>query len=934
MRGLTRDENGTPLTIHFILPPNPVDAVARGKIMVCVEGEWSGGRQPLNGLPLSKTYRCNPEDVGALECLEGFCQGETPGMMQLDREKFASLLGKLINHPRVTLGKSRSLAIDSEPRKVKLDARLEPSGEIKLSIQPQPGLSLCIGGDFAWILEGASAAQIGIPKAYWVLFSGPLIIPRSQVPRFLTQDWPQFQKQSETAANFDPAQFTLETFLPQFHLQLTGGLAQLDARLTCLYGPRSFVSGKIQDESDLFLPDPQSITRYYTRDIGAENAALARLIKSGFSSPNAEGLCRLNGQNGIIHFFAREYPRLQKLWKVDLEERLQKTTDQHFERIEPRFQAAPSGQNWFELEVSYQTDSNEALSAADVQRLVLSGQSGHRLKNGKIGLLDIGAVEEFQEVLRDCSPERQGNVLRISTAQAGFIEASLKDAGGWQLRAPENWRKKLAAQGVDTPLPSLGELEPVLRPYQKIGVGWIRFLRQNGFGGILADEMGLGKTLQTLAFIQMLKTGADSSQNSDAAPGKPVLVVCPTSLVFNWVNETRRFTPQLKVLALSGPNRDRLFKDIPAHDIVITSYALIRRDAELYQSHEFDLMVLDEAQHIKNRQSQNAQSVKSVHARQRLVLTGTPLENSVLDLWSILDFLMPGYLGTAQDFRERYEVPISREKDSAAQARLARRVRPFILRRLKKEVAAELPEKIEQVSYCDLTPTQAGIYRQVLEASRQEIVNAVGEQGLAKSRTVIFTALLRLRQICCDLRLLKLQQEIPADEVSGKIDLFGELMEEILDGGHRVLVFSQFVSMLTLLRERLDSEEVPYCYLDGSTKNREEVVGRFQNSNTIPVFLISLKAGGVGLNLTGADTVIHFDPWWNPAVEAQATDRAHRFGQTRVVTSYKLITRGTIEEKILQLQTKKRELFQAALGTEADLGGVMDWDQIQQLLSD
>jgi SNF2 family DNA or RNA helicase len=341
--------------------------------------------------------------------------------------------------------------------------------------------------------------------------------------------------------------------------------------------------------------------------------------------------------------------------------------------------------------------------------------------------------------------------------------------------------------------------------------------------------------------------------------------------------------------------------------------------------------VLDEAQHIKNRETQNARAVKAVRSRQRFVLTGTPLENSVLDLWSILDFLMPGYLGSVKDFRERYEVPITRDRDVTVQARLVRRVRPFILRRLKRDVAAELPDKLEQVLFCDLTGDQAAVYREVLEASRREVLNAEGEGGTARSRMVVLNALLRLRQVCCDLRLLDLDG-IDAANASGKGDLFGELLDEVIDGGHRVLVFSQFVTMLKLLREKLDAGGVRYCYLDGSTTDRGRVIEGFQRDSRIPVFLISLKAGGVGLNLTGADTVVHFDPWWNPAVEDQATDRAHRIGQTRVVTSYKLIARGTVEEKILKLQERKRELFKGVLDGEDAFTSALSWDEMRELL--
>ncbi len=558
-------------------------------------------------------------------------------------------------------------------------------------------------------------------------------------------------------------------------------------------------------------------------------------------------------------------------------------------------------------------------------------------------MIDAGAVEELQEVLLDCAPQQHTAGYRISSKQAGFLEATLRQHADWKVQAPAAWRNRAAKQSGEAKLesPALGELEKVLRPYQKQGVAWLHFLRANGFGGILADEMGLGKTLQTLASLVTCSSRREEAPSSKAeidqslvtsAATKTHLIVCPTSLVFNWVAEAKKFTPELKILALQGPDRHARFDEITASDVVVTSYALIRRDAEKYRGLEFDTVVLDEAQHIKNRQTQNAQAVKAVRAKHRIVLTGTPLENSVFDLWSIFDFLMPGYLGTAKDFRERYELPIAKEKNAEAQARLARRLRPFMLRRLKCDVAADLPAKLEQVSFCELTPDQRGVYQQVIEASRKEVLEAVGAQGLAKSRMVVLTALLRLRQVCCDLRLLKLDNVNPAN-ASGKLELFGELLEEVIDGGHRVLVFSQFVGMLTLLKERLAEEKIEFCYLDGSTTDRGAVVEQFQKNEAIPVFLISLKAGGVGLNLTGADTVIHFDPWWNPAVEDQATDRAHRIGQTKVVTSYKLITRDTVEEKILTLQNRKRDIIQATLGGEEAFAESLNWDEIQELLA-
>jgi SNF2 family DNA or RNA helicase len=578
--------------------------------------------------------------------------------------------------------------------------------------------------------------------------------------------------------------------------------------------------------------------------------------------------------------------------------------------------------------VVFASGSGEQFSQAEIQRLLLSGQSHTRLKNGKTAVIDTGAVEELQEVLLDCSPQQHTHGYRINNAQASFLESTLRQNPRWQVQAPPAWSERASRQSGEIKLdcPALGELENTLRPYQKQGVAWLLFLRQNNFGGILADEMGLGKTLQTLAHLAAVR-----SSTSNQTP-LPHLIICPTSLVFNWVAEAKKFTPQLSVLALHGSDRHERFEDLANHDIIVTSYALIRRDADIYRRFEFDTVVLDEAQHIKNRQTQNAQAVKAIKARHRLVLTGTPLENSVLDLWSIFDFLMPGYLGTATDFRERYELPITREKNSAAQARLSKRLKPFILRRLKLEVARDLPAKLEQISFCELNTEQRSAYQQIIEATRKEVLEAVGEQGERRARMVALSALLRLRQVCCDLRLLALNQPDGAG-ASGKVDLFEELLEEVLDGGHRVLVFSQFVSMLTILRDRLTAREIKFCYLDGSTTNRLEVVEQFQKDVTIPVFLISLKAGGTGLNLTGADTVIHFDPWWNPAVEDQATDRAHRIGQTRVVTSYKLIARDTVEEKILTLQSRKREIIKATLSGEEEFTSALTWSEIQELLN-
>jgi superfamily II DNA or RNA helicase len=912
VRALQRSTtDGEPAALHLILPPALDQAIARGKIMVCFEATWSRGRTPLNALPKDRTFKFSSQDTTILDRIESLAAGEVPAMLMLNVEDFAQLLPALIGHERMTLGKSTPVSVANEPWTPALRAELQANGEIVLTlVEKIPSLPL-IGN---WIWQNPIFRPLGIPRE----FLSSARITRAQLPIFVSRDWPVLQAGGNVTADFSADDFVMESAPPRVVLELRGGLAQLDALLQFRYGARVVTAGT---GSEPWMPDPDSPRRYITRDSASERAALSRLQRAGFTGPDEQGKWRLLGQDRVLSFFAREFGRVQREWEVTMEERLQNSTSRNLERIEPRFEITPSGVQWFDLSVSYSTQSGEQFSAADIQRLLLSGQGHTRLRNGKTAIIDTGAVEELQEVLLDCAPRQHGQGYRLNQNQAGFIDATLAQQG-WKAKAPADWRARAAQQAGEAKLecPPLGNLDGVLRPYQKQGVAWLHFLRANNFSGILADEMGLGKTLQALALF-----------HSRGATQKPSLIVCPTSLVWNWLSEAQKFTPQLKLLALHGPDRHALFARVPEHDLVVTSYALIRRDAEKYAELEFDTVILDEAQHIKNRQTQNAQAVKAIRSQHRLVLTGTPLENSVLDLWSIFDFLMPGYLGAAQDFRERYEIPITREKDQAAQMRLARRLRPFMLRRLKRDVAADLPARLEQVSYCELTADQRAVYQELLRAGQREITEAVGTQGLARSRMLVLNVLLRLRQACCDLRLLKLENIDPGN-ASAKVDLFGELLEEVLDGGHRVLVFSQFVSMLQVLREKLESENVEFCYLDGSTTNRGEVVQRFQ-SGQAPVFLISLKAGGVGLNLTGADTVIHFDPWWNPAVEDQATDRAHRIGQTRVVTSYKLIARDTVEEKILALQNRKRDIIRATLGGEEALAEALTWEEIQELLA-
>ncbi len=447
-----------------------------------------------------------------------------------------------------------------------------------------------------------------------------------------------------------------------------------------------------------------------------------------------------------------------------------------------------------------------------------------------------------------------------------------------------------------------------LRPYQLEGLSWLQYLRQQNLAGILADDMGLGKTAQALAHLLLEK--------QNGRMDRPSLVVLPTSLIFNWKQEVARFAPGLRLLSLHGKERAEHFPMIADYDVILTTYPLLWRDEEALAEHDYHLLILDEAQTVKNVSSQAAQVVRRLQARHRLCLTGTPLENHLGELWAQFDFLLPGLLGTSKEFTKTWRNPIEKQGNKLRRDLLAKRVKPFMLRRRKEDVAQELPPKTFIVRTVELEGGQRDLYETVRTAMDERVREEIAAKGFARSHIIILDALLKLRQVCCDPRLVKLTAAKKIVE-RAKLDMLMEMLPELVSEGRRILVFSQFTSMLELIEEELALEKLDYVKLTGDTKNREEVVRSFQEG-IAPIFLISLKAGGVGLNLTSADTVIHYDPWWNPAVENQATDRAHRLGQTKNVFVYKLVVAGSIEEKILALQEKKAELAAGILSEDVN----------------
>ena len=526
--------------------------------------------------------------------------------------------------------------------------------------------------------------------------------------------------------------------------------------------------------------------------------------------------------------------------------------------------------------------------------------------------------------------------LTLSRFDLGTLDALATDA---KVAAPPSFTELLGqlhalqgGQGLPA-VPVSPGVNAVLRHYQQDGLAWMDFMRRARLGGVLADDMGLGKTLQALALLQ----GELDAGRLD----RPSLVIVPTSLLGNWQSEAMRFTPALKMLVLHGPRRKQQFEQIAQAHLVVTSYPLAVRDSATLALVDWHYLVLDEAQRIKNSRSQAALSLKGLRARHRLCLSGTPLENHLGELWSLIDFVCPGLLGSEAQFREHYRNPIEKRHDTLQAENLARRVRPFILRRTKSQVARELPEKTETLLRVELAGAQADLYETVRATMDDKLRDAIERQGLARSQIMVLDALLKLRQVCCDPRLLK--GAAPAEQVSdarasppggkhapsAKMELLLDLLPTLIEDGRRVLLFSQFTEMLALIEPELARLKLPYLKLTGETENRSQLVARFQ-AGEVPLFLISLKAGGVGLNLTAADTVILYDPWWNPAVEQQAIDRAYRIGQDKPVFVYKLLASGTVEDKMVELQARKAglaDLLLSGVASDAALNA-QDFDEL------
>ena len=668
------------------------------------------------------------------------------------------------------------------------------------------------------------------------------------------------------------------------------------------------------------------------RDPAAEGAAAAVLSELGFHAPLAgsslddrSGVLTLAVESAWLAFASHGIPRLQAAgWQIQMEGDYRFNLAQVDDWYAELDEEGEGGNGWFSLELGIVVGGErhallpllvQMVRAAprDFSPAALAARGDEEdllveLTNFERVALPWGRVRPILATLGELYfHERLGNGVRLPAMDAARLAeleraTRLRWIGGERLR--ELGRKLDSFGGIQAVAPPAG-LQASLRPYQLGGLAWLQFLREYGFGGILADDMGLGKTIQTLAHILLEKEAG----RLDA----PALVVAPTSLMPNWQAEAARFTPGLRVLLLHGKERAAQFDAIGEHDLVLTTYALLGRDEDALRRHRYHLLILDEAQYIKNSRTKAAQTARLLDARHRLCLTGTPVQNHLGELWSQFNFLMPGLLGDERSFKADYRKPIEQGGDVQRKDFLARRVKPFMLRRTKDKVAKELPPKTEIVLPVELGSAQRDLYETVRVAMDRKVRAEIDRKGLARSHIVILEALLKLRQVCCDPRLV----EPMSATASAKLDTLMELLDTLISEGRKVLVFSQFTSMLALVGAALRERGTDFVELTGSTLDRAAPVAAFQQGK-VGVFLISLKAGGVGLNLTAADTVIHYDPWWNPATENQATDRAWRIGQQQPVFVYKLIARGTLEEKIQELQRRKGELADAVLSNEEE----------------
>jgi superfamily II DNA or RNA helicase len=890
-------------------------------------GEWSAPKE-LRLAPGQVQSLPNPEDVDAITMMmggmESYGYGYSGGMAMAMRKALppalamkllpmVSATGRLLSHEYAAGARPQPLVWDAgEPWRLWLDVRQDERdqwavtgslrrGEERMELE-EPKLLLASGllvagetvarfdhaGAFAWADQLRRLKRIAFPDRERDAALAQMLESRALPPMDLDE----------------PLRFERRSAPPRLGMRITEKRDwkgnYFEAGLLFDYGP----GWMPEHEAGRGLWSPEQRV-YIERDARAEDAAREKLAGLGLRPDEFGDGLRLQAKTmpGVV----REL--IQAGWHVEAEGKA-------FRRPGATRVEVSSGIDWFDLLAEVDYGEGVTASLPKLLAALRRGDTMIRLGDGSFGLLPEEWLRKFAP-LAGMGAAGEEEALRFKRNQAGLLDALLAAQPEVRVdevfaRVRERVRSFSGIRGADQPAGFVG----TLRDYQREGLGWMEFLREFAFGGCLADDMGVGKTAQVLALLETRRTEGKRTS----------LVVAPKSLMFNWREEAARFTPQLRVLEHTGMDRD--MARFAEHDLVLTTYGTMVRDAAQLAEIEFDYVVLDEAQAIKNPATASAKAARLLRGEHRLALSGTPIENHLGELWSLFEFLNPGMLGEAKVLK--MAGGLARNPSEESRRLLAHALRPFILRRTKQQVARELPEKTEQTLVCELEEAQRKQYDELRRHYRETLLTRVEKQGMGRAKMHVLEALLRLRQAACHPGLLDPQM---AQEGSAKLDTLMEQLEEVLDEGHKALVFSQFTSLLAIVRQRLDEDGVVYEYLDGATRDREARVNRFQTDEGCGVFLISLKAGGLGLNLTAAEYVFLLDPWWNPAVEAQAVDRAHRIGQTRPVFAYRLIAKDTVEEKVLELQKSKRALADAIVGGDSTLMRDLKREDLELLLS-
>ncbi len=861
--------DGDKLRVLAFLPPNLESASQQDAIVVKLDAAVGREILPLNQLSPTRNYAVAESHFSALLLVESWCGGKLASLLQLTGKRLKQLLSALIGEPVVYWVKQPNAPIQWQDDKLPEVHVFLPETDGSEDTEDEPEMPAAIAKEVT-VRAMSSIREKAKPN------------PRRIAEAKARETW-----------KIKPGDYPAASGVADSMNSFSEDAIVVD-------GSTNFLAVRLPSHDDTTRPLRE------------------RLKVEGFVLEPSNRKWWLRDRHKTLNFLAAHWKELEEQWHAQFTDSF-KTKFAHIKLSSLEIETQEdAGQFVLNIKLSKESDDT------DLRRAIASGRSYVENDEGteQITLLDSASVDQLHAIERAVSGQADRPFTptfskRLHTQDLVDAEDLLDElVEGWQ--PPQSWQSRsraLKQVGALEAAPVRAEFDSILRTYQRIGVAWLWHLYRHELGGILADEMGLGKTLQALALIECINAAAEEVG--------PALVICPASLVENWAREAERFVPSLSVIKHHGTKRSKDLIVLEEANVVITSYGTLRQDIEVLSILEWSIIIGDEAQHIKNRRSQNAKSLTRLKGKGRFLLTGTPVENSLDDLLSLFSFLMPGYLTGATG-------KLSQEDRAWHSRRQTQRAAAYILRRTKKEVAPELPEKIEKVFFCEFGSNQMRFYQDTLEKTRREIFDM--EMAGANAGRVQFAAfkeLLRLRQVCADPRIL--DETFPAAD-SAKLAAFGELLDECLDAGSRILVFSSFVSALKLLAQYLKEQGHTFCYLDGQTKNRLALCDQFNEDASIPVFLISLKAGGTGLNLTGADTVVHFDPWWNPAAEAQASDRAHRIGQERVVTSIKLIAANTVEEKVLELQAKKAELLKELFEESEAANAKVSLDDIKNLL--